>query len=289
MSATTLLLYGDSGDGKTAQVGSLAEYVFSTLGRKKTRLYCADPGGWATIEPYVSLGIIEPIDCTNLPPWEMLAAITQGKIQQGGKWVTSLPPDLGMIAYEGYTGLADLLMQSLAKDAANNKNIGGQAPAVRFSQGDANFASNSPAHYGIVQGQLTTCSQESMRLPVDYVVWTATARRAADNDTTATILGPQIVGKALTSEVPRWFNYTFRLMAIPPDELTKRPGSHRLYFSDHTDMTLQGAKGLGNDRLPLDAEGLPAYIEPASVVKALELIRAGSLSAEGKIRQRLGI
>lgn len=289
MAATTILLYGDSGDGKTAQVGALAEYVYLTLGKKKTRLYCADPGGWATIQPYVSLGIVEPIDCTGFPAWEMLDAITKGKVRRDGKWVVDVPEDLGAVAYEGYTGLADVLMQSLAKDASQNKNIGGQAPAVKFTQGDASFASNSPAHYGIVQTQLTVCSQESFRLPVDYVVWTATARRAADNDTTATILGPQIVGKALTSEVPRWFNYTFRLMAIPPDELTKRPGSHRLYFSDHTDMTLQGAKGLGNDRLPLDAEALPPYIEPASVVKALESIRAGSLSAEGKIRARLGL
>jgi len=289
MSATTLLLYGDSGDGKTAQVGALAEHVYNTLGKKTTRLYCADPGGWATVQPYVTLGVIEPIDCTGLPPWEMLDAITKGKVRREGKWVVDLPPTLGMIAYEGYTGLADLLMQSLAKDAANNKNIGGQAPAVKFTQGEASFASNSPAHYGIVQGQLTTCSQESFRLPVDYVVWTATARRAADNDTTATILGPQIVGKALTSEVPRWFNYTFRLMAIPPDELTKRAGVHRLYFSDHTDMTLQGAKGLGNDRLPLDADGLPPFIEPASVVRALTLIQEGSRSAEGKIRLRMGL
>ena len=284
--STTLLLYGDSGDGKTAQVGELAEHVMITTG-KRTRLYCADSGGWATVQPYVNLKVIEPIDCTNLPAWEMLDAITKGKVLRGGKWVEDLPPDLGMIAYEGYTGLADLLMQSLAKDAAKGKNVGGQAPAVRFTQGEASFASNSPAHYGIVQGQLTTCSQESFRLPVEYVVWTATARRAADNDTTATVLGPQIVGKALTSEVPRWFHYTFRVMAIPPDELTKRPGSHRLYFSDHTDMTLQGAKGLGNDRLPLDADGLPPFIEPASVVKALDLIRRGSGQAEAKIAARL--
>jgi GTPase SAR1 family protein len=76
----SILLYGDSGDGKTALIGELAEYLFRTE-RKVTRLYNADPGGWATIQPYVNLGIIELIDCLAIPqPWEWLDAISRGKV-----------------------------------------------------------------------------------------------------------------------------------------------------------------------------------------------------------------
>jgi len=46
--------------------------------------------------------------------------------------------------------------------------------------------------------------------------------------------------------------------------------------------------GLGNTRTPLDAAPLPASIEPASIVKALQLIEGGHAQALEKIKQRLG-
>jgi hypothetical protein len=287
--ATSCLLYGDSGDGKTALIGELAEHVFATSG-KITRLYCADPGGWRTVQPYVDLGIIEAIDCLSLQrPWEWTMAIVRGKVPTPlGAWV--LDPErnakVGMYAFEGFTGIADVLMQDLARKAAEGINIGGQAPATKFQEGDAKIAGNSPAHYGNVQTQLTMAAQESFHLAAEYVVWTALARRATDNDTNAPILGPQIVGKALTSEAPRWFAYTFRAMATPPDAITKKEGSHTLFFDDHTDITMPGAKGLGNSRAPLDAVRIPP-ITPASIVTALRLMKEASEGAEGKIRARL--
>jgi hypothetical protein len=177
-------------------------------------------------------------------------------------------------------------MQDLARKAAAGTNIGGQAPAIKFREGEVSIAGNAPAHYGNVQLQLTMACQESFHLPDAYVLWTALARRASDNDTNATILGPQIVGKALTSEVPRWFVYTFRVMATPPDSLTKAAGKHVLLHEDHTDITMPGAKGLGNSRAPLDAPAVPP-IEPASLVKALELIQSGTRAAEAAILRRL--
>jgi hypothetical protein len=117
-------------------------------------------------------------------------------------------------------------------------------------------------------------------------MWTALARRATDNDTNAPILGPQIVGKALTSEAPRWFAYTFRTMATPPDAITRKAGTHTLFFDDHTDITMPGAKGLGNSRAPLDAVRIEP-ITPASIVKALAALKEASEGAEGKIRARL--
>lgn len=278
-----------TGDGKTALVGELAEFEWRTQ-QKVTRVYNGDPGGWATIQPYVDLGIVDMIDCIGRPnPWEVMDAIAKGKVPAlGGKWIVDPERNArtGIYAYEGFTGFGDILMQDLAKKAAQGVNIGGQAPAVKFKDGEVSVAGNAPAHYGNAQVQLTMAAQESFHLEADYVVWTALARRASDNDTNATILGPQIVGKALTSEAPRWFVYTFRVQATPPDPVMKTAGKHVLYHEDHTDITMPGAKGLGNSRRPLDAPSL-GPIEPASLVTALSMIASGAAQAMGVIRGRL--
>lgn len=283
----SILLYGDSGDGKTAQIGELAEYLYRTEG-KRTRLYAMDPGGWDTIQPQVNLGIVDVVDCFGLErPFEALHYMTQGATRDGaGKWVPGVDANIGLYAFEGITAACDDMMQFLAAEAAGGKNIGGGS-AVAFTDGSHKVGGNNQAHYGIVQGNIYKFVTQSQRLGGAYVLWTAAARRGEDADSKAVILGPQAAGKALTSEIPRWFSYTWRLVSIPDDPITKAKGEHRLYLHDHKDLLTPGAKVLGNDRLPLDAEPLPAYIAPASVVKALLEINKRTAAAEAKIAARI--
>lgn len=231
------------------------------------------------------------VDCLAYErPWEWIDAVTRGKVPTPeGKWVLDAARNtrVGAFAFEGLTSMGNTLMQDLARKAAKGINIGGQAPPIKFREGEVDVAGNSPAHFGNVQGQLTMACQESFHLPGEVdVIWTALAKRGSDNDNQATVLGPQLPGKALTSEVPQWFVYTFRVMSVPADALTGRKGRHILLVEDHTDITLPGAKGLGNSRTPLDAEAMKP-IEPASLVGALEQIRSASRGAEEKIRGRL--
>ena len=68
-------------------------------------------------------------------------------------------------------------------------------------------------------------------------------------------------------------------MTAEPGEDPTKPPAHKLFLADHKDKMLRGAKGLGNNRVPLDPEAiksLPNVIEPASLVKAYELIRGVS-------------
>lgn len=283
----SILLFADSGEGKTAQIGELAEYLYRTEG-KKTRLYAMDPGGWDTIQPQVNLGIVDVVDCFGPErPFEQLHYITQGAIPDGpNKWKPGKSDDIGLYAFEGITAACDDMMQFLAAEGAAGKNIGG-GTAISFSDGTIKVGGNNQAHYGIVQSNIYKFVTQSQRLGGAYVLWTAAARRADDNDSKAVILGPQAAGKALTSEIPRWFSYTWRLLSIPDNPITKAKGEHRLYFHDHLDQLTPGAKVLGNDRLPLDADPLPAYIAPASVVKALLEINKRTAAAEAKIAARI--
>lgn len=284
-----ILLYGDTGDGKTALAGELAESIYKKE-KKKARLYSMDRGGLRTIKPYIDLGIIEPEILGDGDPWIFLHNAVRGRVRDGaGKWQEGKRDDIGLYIFESMTSGADALMQSLALKAAAGVNIGGGGN-VNFTiteEGQSlKVGGNNQSHYGVVQGRIVQEVWESQRLP-GWLLWTASAKRDEDQNSSGRILGPQIAGKALTGEVPRWFVYTFRVAAIPAQGATAE--RHILYLGDHTDPNSGGSKGLGNTRVPMDAPKLPPSIEPASLVKAIEMINAGDAPAMEAIRRRIGL
>lgn len=286
----TVLLYGRTRSGKSTQIGELAEYVNKTEG-KITRLYTADRGGSESIRPYVDLGIIELIEQGNTDPWIFLNKAVRGYIRDSsGKWVPGINDNIGVWAFESLTAFADALMTSLAEKAAGGTNIGGQANISFTVTGDnesVKIGGSNMAHYNVVQTRITEECWYSQRLPGSYIVWTASASKDDDPTASGKVLGPAVVGKALTSEVPRWFNLTFRIDALPAQQ--GKAERHILYLGNHVDVGAGNAVGLGNTRTPLDAKPLTTNtIEPASIVKALELINGGYQEALDVIKKRLG-
>jgi hypothetical protein len=147
------------------------------------------------------------------------------------------------------------------------------------------------AHFGVAQARMTEEVWESQKLPAQYVLWTSSVSK--DDDTTAggKVLGPDVIGKALTAEVPRWFNYTFRLDVVPAqNNMAER---HLLYMGSHVDVGAGNAAGMGNIRRPLDAPPLEGVknniIEPADLVKALTMLSGGQDAATAAIKKRLGL
>jgi hypothetical protein len=298
----SILLYGDTGDGKTTLIGEYAEEKYKTT-ELITRVYTADPGGWRGLIPYVKLGIVEIVNLVNMPrPWEWISEVVKGKLPvsvgSNVSWVLDEAKNakVGAYAFEGGTAFGDVLMQDMSRKNAEGQVVGPQPPNFRVTEGKAKWAGTSPSQFGSAQTVLTIAIQESFRLPGD-VIWTCMARRAGDNDTTAPILGPQFVGKALTSDAPRWFVYTFRVNTIPGNEITKVQTEHRLYIEDHSETTMgigadgkpamNSQKALGNSRMPLDGGDVVPFVSPASVVKAIQLINEGSSTALDKIRARV--
>lgn len=284
----TILLFGHTGAGKTALIGELAEYYFKTT-HKYTRLYTADRGGWVTVKPYVDLGVIEVIPMFG-DPWLWLDHAVKGDKLEGGKWVPGLDTSIALYAFEGMTSIADSVMDWMAQAAAKGVNIGGGG-SFSFMAGEGSekikIGSNNMAHYSVAQQQVYQKSTQSQSLP-GTVLWTAGDRRGED-DAIGGVVGPQVAGKALTGEVPRWFKYTFRVAT----EVT--PGQdpvHVLYTDSHVEMQSKGmAKGISNSRVPL-AGGIvkiPPRIEPASLTGIMELLEQRQNAATDEIAKRLGI
>jgi hypothetical protein len=294
LAATSILLYGRTRAGKTTQIGELAEQVFKKTG-KKTRIYTIDRGGVDSIQPYVELGLIDVVSQDATSPWLFLNKAAKGMVRDAnGKWLIDekLNSQIGFYAFESMTAFADALMADLATKSADNQNIGG-ASNINFtvnSDGESlKIAGNNMSHYNVVQVRITEDVWTSQRLPAEYVLWTASVSKDDDSTSSSKVLGPEVVGKKLTAEVPRWFNLSFRIDCTPASKVPPKPESHILYLGNSVDSTAGNAVSLGNTRVPMDSVPLPTSIEPASLVKALDLIAKSKVDATKTIKARLGI
>jgi GTPase SAR1 family protein len=291
MPKQTLLVYGRSNSGKTAQVGRLAEHVYKKT-KKFTRLATSDKGGLDTIRPYVDLGIIQPIELGESDPWIWLNQVVRGNVRDAaGKWIPGKNDDIGLFAFESLRSIAEAMMSSMARKAGEGISIGGGSNISFSVQGDGQqlkIAGGNMAHFGVAQQRVTDEVWESQKLNAEYILWTSSVSKDEDATASGKVLGPDVIGKALTAEVPRWFQRTFRMDVFPAQG--GKPERHVLYLGSHVDVGAGNAAGLGNLRLPLDATPLTqTTIEPADLVRALELLEAGKGQATEQIKKRLGL
>lgn len=288
----SILLYGRTRAGKTTQIGAFAEWGFSTTG-KVTRIYTCDRGGVDSIQPYIDLGIVEVVAIDNTSPWIFLNKATQGMVRNDkGEWVVDKERNANVFCYvfESMTAFADAMMNDLALQAANNVNIGGGAN-INFDVTDGKeklkISGNNMSHYNVVQMRITDEVWRSQKLDANYVLWTASVSKDDDATSSNKVLGPEVIGKKLTAEVPRWFQYTFRIDCTPSSVMPPKEESHILYLGNSLDQSAGNAISLGNTRVPLDGTKLPPKIEPADLAKAVQMIEGANGDALQKIKARL--
>jgi energy-coupling factor transporter ATP-binding protein EcfA2 len=280
----TIALIGDSGSGKTTQAGEYAKHVYKDR-KLRTLYYGADAGGYDAIEHLCALDIITPITFTSQDdPWIWSEAAVSGRQLADEK-------DIGVVVYDSGSSIGELLLNSCGKMAAEGQEIGGRkAPGFRIKTKSGElikFGSNSDSHYFVVQNHMRDMINRSTWLTeqgID-VIWTFALDRGERPDQTP-ILGPLVVGHALTKSVSRWFKYTFPLMTVTVHGSEPR---HIMYIQEQPD-TVGLSTVVSNSRYPIDAPTpLPTTIEPASVWKALELIEAGKKEAERAVKEELGL
>lgn len=304
MSDLTVLIYGPFGSGKTPSIGEAAEWInASTSGEKHLRLYSRDPGGTGSIQPHINTGLIDYVPLHSYNPWTFAWA-AEGKLPQtkgdpNTKWHLDEAKNarVGAWAFEGFTSIGHAHLQDLSHRTAAGEAIGGQGN-IRFDGNSAvakttgadgiKIGGNNQAHYGVVQNHLQDYALKSFRLP-GMVIWTARERRAQDDGTMATILGPDLVGGAKTAEAPAWFNLVVRLAPIP-SEGTKA-AENRMYLQSHKDATAPGAVALAGIRQPntllSKEQQLPPFIAPASFIKLMQLMKGIEEAATEALRKRI--
>lgn len=280
-------MYGRTRSGKTSQIAELAEHVASTTG-KKTLIYSIDAGGIGPLGPILDLGLADLIQCGDTNVFMFLSKVSRGQVRdKDGKWVPGKLDNYGLIAIESFTGFGDAIMLWLAEQAGLGINIGG-SPNVNVSiQSDGEIlkiGGSNMAHYGIAQTRLLDEFLRSQKLPVPLILWTASASKEEDGNFGGKVIGPAGPGKALTSELPRHTDLCFRIDCTPSKGVDKE--KHIIYLGNSVDVNAGNATSLGNTRVPMGAE-LPTTVEPASIVKVLDLIEKAETKAKEAMTARI--
>jgi hypothetical protein len=217
--------YGSSGAGKTAEILRLAKFVYKRTG-KRLRLASCDGGGWKPLDGAIKAGLIEPWGVSAIEnPRSVLRKLSQGfwpeTVTRNGTLglVLRAPSsktwdDIGALAIEGLTSIANIIM----RDALNRQlKVAGDDPQAQFTEKvyvagldgkelsqDEKYSFASRGNYNDSQRAVYDIVTNYRSLPVAYVYTSALETRGEEEDTRKTIVGPAVIGKAVTSQVGSW-------------------------------------------------------------------------------------
>src|SRR6186713_2483709 len=304
------LVYGESGSGKTTWALQLAQY-FWLKNKKRTRWYLGDGGG-ETIRQVLKAYGEEFIEIWEYPLWKHPFETT-AKMMEGGWPINPDDPKspllspanwpqmqekYGLFVYEGLTAMADYMMGDteggLADRMAKGQSLNND-DSFKFQDGMMKFGGNSRTHYGMVQRRIPHMLRENSRVPL-FKIWTAHEQRAEDGISKETVIGPDVVGRMLTSKIMGSFGHTVHLCKVAKLVKEKDPHSskvieipiaeRRAYTESHYDPSgTNFAKYLANVRIPegCPPNTIPLYYAPPEPLKFYaDLEVAQKLATESK-------
>lgn len=292
------LVYGRSGSGKTSWWMAIARWLWETQG-KKTRCYLGDGGG-ATIDVNGGEEFVEVFNYTaRVNPFETVAAITEGHWPKDAADALSptsqlLPLQaadllrLGLLVYEGLTVMGDYVMGSqvggLAYRMAKGEILNNDA-SFKLTDGGLKVGGNARSHYMLGQRHLWEAVGRTATTPLP-VIWTAHERKAGEDESTKeSIIGPDVVGQALTSKIGACFGYAVHLHPVHALKKQKDPTTgkdveqlsldYRAYTQDHHDPNLKHyVRYYANCRIPTEVRQQHPEIMPEWLpADALEFLR----------------
>lgn len=263
MPGYTLGLYGGTGSGKTTQIGEEAKRLFAETG-KRTLLLPIDDGGYDAIEHLTGPeGIIDLDPLGDANPWVWI----QEKVLNAPD-----PDRYALIAYDSATGMGDTLLKNAAQLAAKGIKVGSEgAYSLKVPGTDITIGSNNKSQYGMIQTFMLDQIGRAARLAFSTginVLWTFGEYLPEVGE--PPIIGPKLVGRALTTQLPRHIRYTLRMVSVPQLE---GPATHRLLTQKQLEP--DGVTScLVNARFPLGSSiELPPSIEPASLATFWDLVQ----------------
>jgi hypothetical protein len=333
--AELICVYGGTGSFKTAQLHFLAKYVYRKWG-KRTRLASCDGGGWKPLDPDIEAGLIEAWGISAIEnPRSIMRKLSQGywpKIVEsaGQRKLVLTPPDadtwkrIGCIGHEGLTSTANIIM----RDALNKQMVvagdqKGERGAISFSEKvtqvnaagaesvvEEKYSFATQGNYMDAQKAVYdfTCNYRS--LPCPYVYFTALEARGEEEDTKKTIIGPAVIGKAVTAQVGTWVGdliHAEDYFVEVPDPSHKAPAGFtgtwkprmmqqskaRYWFIRHPDpvtgMLFPAKPRVAPEQIPKLLEVYPGgYFEPtteAGLDAYLEVVDRIQAAASGSVRE----
>lgn len=263
---TTIMLYSDSGDTKTTQAYFLIKSIYKRTG-KKFRIILSDGGG---ISPFTDSGMVgTAVDVMNFSSRErVLADLRKLSLGYWPRWVKdnkaypnyiegsqeyftrepvcmTTPEEwkqIGGYLIEGMTSTGEVLKAHCANQDANNK-IGFKG-SFNYEEEGFVFGGVDKGHYNIIQKEVYDRHLKGFcNLPMEWLIWTALTGKGEDRERT-TIFGPQLVGNAMTYQIPSWFHHCFHISKERYIDVPSKLNGHKgtgqeteglvIWFTKHT-------------------------------------------------------
>ena len=299
----TIILYGDSGLGKTTNAVEFAKLAYETT-HKPVRLITAEGSSTIPFAPLINVGAVLPLYLMNaktpLPAIRRLSRGDWPTKDDKGAWKWS-PWDGSAGAYiiEGLTSLSELLLEN----QRDTQRMMAEQREKAFTEAEGgenfSFAKSSMSNYDFVQCEMLRNLKAFGGLPVWRVLWTGHENKGEDEDTKMAIRGPGLVGKAKTGIVQKYCSVLLHLEGYnevkPFTEGTQKLSSvttrRRIWFTPHPDqlfdkITYPSKVTLPVDRLAELQQQFPhGYFEPSLKDGVLVNSLAEFIRAEDKLVQ----
>lgn len=301
----SICIYGISGAGKTTKIEEFALVVKHALGKDKiVRLASVSGGGWKCIQPSIDEGLIKPCWLRSRD----YATYTIDKITKG--WWPSdpedplsklVPPDqqpdwplVGGIAFETGTEMCNWIMEDgLEREAESGGKfrMGSEGASHIYKDGPAGeeeaYAAAAKAHYGATQNRIGQFINQSKDIEDRFVLWTFLEGKGKDPVFKQACYGPDVIGQALTGDVPSWFDRTLRIAVSVQANVITRSLFTNVHFEGNDPIPyLANARAPKQSPIPLALKGLDfdlfrfyelltqSYAKAREVIKARQLKKA---------------
>lgn len=220
------LLYGPSDTGKTSQIGFMAKYVYKKYG-KRTRLISADGGGWASLQSYIDVGIVEPFSLLGRknPGQDMKFLLeghwpvvnSKGDVELGT--IASSPEktglaNIGAYGIEGVYSISNQLMIHHSHAGSLEQMAGGAmtkgSELSQMKDGTDVWTQPGIAFFNFILQKMHKYVTQSSALPVEKVLWTSLIDCFEKKNKAQEVIehgpyGPAMVGKQGIKLIPQWF------------------------------------------------------------------------------------
>jgi energy-coupling factor transporter ATP-binding protein EcfA2 len=245
----TIILYGDSGVGKSTLAHSFARYYFIRTGLP-VLLVAAEDSSKTIMQDLIDAGIIEAVFLTSskIAP-SVYERIVEGELPLPGqfdvvktvkkvegkdvtvesrkqKWLgkDEVAGRFGAVIFEGLSTIAENVLDYLRET--------GRFPREQsdgFVEGGRTHMAASQTAYGFTQAEGIKLLKNSGMLPVQRVLWTAHEAKGKDDFDGSLIRGPKLVGSAATNVIRKHAG-----ILLHADQVE---GEIRTYFTNHPDQT----------------------------------------------------
>lgn len=287
------LIVGDTGSGKTTNIGEISDYVLAKYG-KLTRMVGADKGGFGPLTGLVKSGQIE---YWAVNAWKNPIAAMHYAVR--GHWPLRLddpesplvPPDAGTWevygfgAIEGLTSFGDAIIQELKDKKASLS----QDPSYTWATGGVEFSGGNQSYYGFMQDQLGDWVGKSHLLGYEKILWTSLESKGQD-ESGGWVYGPMIGGKKAAKKAGNWFCNYFHMDVVPAVDGTAK---HVLFLRTHIDPLTKIPFPCKVRAPKAYAKEVPDKLESGSIADAYKLLDSlyerQAKESEGKMSEISGL